>query len=118
MAVWSDPICGKCSYGHYKVLIKNMNLGKVYLFAKMFNILRVWTSILVSGLVFGCLDLYLGVWICILDVCIVVGCDYGVGAPPPPFPVTRPFPFNLKHSIRYSKYTGLTQNIPSDTVSI
>ena len=29
-----------------------------------------------------------------------------------PFPVTRPFPFNLKHSIRYSQYIGLTQNIP------
>ena len=26
--------------------------------------------------------------------------------------VIRPFPFNLKHSIRYSKYIGLTQNIP------
>ena len=39
------------------------------------------------GGVFGCLDLYLGVWTCILytvylqSVCILVGCDYGVRAP-------------------------------------
>jgi len=32
------------------------------------------------GLVFWCLDLYLDVWTCILGVCMLVGCDYGVSA--------------------------------------
>jgi len=31
-------------------------------------ILDVWACVWVSGLVFGCLDLYLGVWTCIFDV--------------------------------------------------
>ena len=49
--------------------------------------LGVWTCIWVSGLVFWvsglvfwCLDLYFGAWTCTLGVCILVGCDYGVRA--------------------------------------
>ena len=55
--------------------------------------LSVWTCVCVCvGGVFGCLDSYLGVWTCILytvyleSVCILVGCDYGMRAPPPPAP--------------------------------
>ena len=42
-------------------------------------IFDVWTCIWVSGLVFVCLDLYLGVWTCIC-VSGLVGCVYGVRA--------------------------------------
>ena len=35
---------------------------------RIIYVLGVWTSIWVSGLVFGCLDFYLGVWTCVSNV--------------------------------------------------
>ena len=66
--------------------------GYIWLYMPIYCILDVCTCILMSGLVFGmsglgfgCLDLFLDVWTCsflcldsFLGVCVLVGCDYGV----------------------------------------